>query len=35
MKIKDMSQLKNTIKPLCPMLMKGVVESMKHEKQLV
>jgi len=28
MKIKDMSQLKNTIKPLFPMLKKGVVESM-------
>ena len=27
-------QLKNTIKPLCPVLMKGVVESMKTEKQL-
>jgi len=27
MKIKDMSQLKNTIKPLCPVLMKGVVEN--------
>lgn len=25
-------QLKNTIKPLCPVLMKGVVESMKLEK---
>lgn len=24
-------QLKNTIKPLCPVLMKGVVESMKLE----
>jgi type I restriction enzyme S subunit len=27
-------QLKNTIKPLCPVLMRGVVESMKFEKQL-
>jgi type I restriction enzyme S subunit len=27
-------QLKNTIKPLCPVLMKGVVESMKTVKQL-
>jgi type I restriction enzyme S subunit len=27
-------QLKNTIKPLCPVLMKGVVESFKTEKQL-
>ena len=26
-------QLKNTIKPLCPVLMRGVVESMKLEKQ--
>jgi type I restriction enzyme, S subunit len=26
--------LKNTIKPLCPVLMKGVVESMKLDKQL-
>jgi type I restriction enzyme S subunit len=25
-------QLKNTVKPLCPVLMKGVVESMKLEK---
>ncbi len=25
-------QLKNTIKPLCPVLMKGVVESLKFEK---
>jgi len=29
MKIKDMSQLKNTIKPLCPVLMKGVVANFK------
>lgn len=28
-------QLKNTIKPLCPVLMKGVVENFKSEKQLV
>ena len=27
-------QLKNTIKPLCPVLMKGVVESFEPEKQL-
>ena len=27
-------QLKNTIKPLCPVLMKGVVENLKPEKQL-
>ena len=27
-------QLKNTIKPLCPVLMKGVVLSFKTEKQL-
>jgi type I restriction enzyme, S subunit len=27
-------QLKNTIKPLCPVLMKGVVESFKTEQQL-
>lgn len=27
-------QLKNTIKPLCPVLMKGVAENMKPEKQL-
>lgn len=26
-------QLKNTIKPLCPVLMKGVVESLKLDKQ--
>lgn len=26
-------QLKNTIKPLCPVLMKGVLESMKTEKE--
>lgn len=25
-------QLKNTIKPLCPVLMKGVVENMKLDK---
>ena len=28
-------QLKNTIKPLCPVLMKGVVESFKHELEKV